>query len=133
MVTGASRGIGRCAALDLARRGFDVAITARTVREGEGRGHASSVRDDSGPVPIPGSLETTAVPTGSNDAAIWAGAWTPVTDAVAGPDDTGSITDSVAPAGLDRVTFGAVVGQSNQVLNISGSTLRAVRFRVAVK
>jgi NAD(P)-dependent dehydrogenase (short-subunit alcohol dehydrogenase family) len=60
MVTGASRGIGRCAALDLARRGFDVVITARTVHEGEGRGHASSVHDETGPVPIPGSLETTA-------------------------------------------------------------------------
>ena len=60
MVTGASRGIGRCAALDLARRGFDVAITARTVKEGEGKGSASSVLDQSGAVPIPGSLETTA-------------------------------------------------------------------------
>src|SRR4029453_15636517 len=60
MVTGASRGIGRCAALDLARRGFDVAITARTLHEGEGRGHGGWVRDESGPVPIPGSLETTA-------------------------------------------------------------------------
>src|SRR5687767_8554218 len=60
MVTGASRGIGRCAALELARRGFDVAITARTVREGEGKGAPSSVLDESGLVPIPGSLETTA-------------------------------------------------------------------------
>src|SRR3954452_18310953 len=60
MVTGASRGIGRCAALALADRGFDVAITARTVHEGEGRGAPSSVRDDSGPVAIPGSLEVTA-------------------------------------------------------------------------
>ena len=60
MVTGASRGIGRCAALDLARRGFDVAITARTVHEGEGRGQGSSVLDDRGAMPIPGSLETTA-------------------------------------------------------------------------
>jgi len=82
---------------------------------------------------VAGSLETTAVPTGSNDAAIWAGAWAPVTDAVAGPDDTGSITDSAAPAGLDRVTIGAVAGQANQVLNVSASTLRAVRFRVTVK
>jgi NAD(P)-dependent dehydrogenase (short-subunit alcohol dehydrogenase family) len=59
-VTGASRGIGRCAALALARRGFDVVITARTVHEGDGRAHASStlVRDD--PLPIAGSLDTTA-------------------------------------------------------------------------
>ncbi len=60
LVTGASRGIGRCAAVALARRGFDVVITARTVREGDGRAHASSVLAESEPVPIPGSLESTA-------------------------------------------------------------------------
>ncbi|MDI9899272.1 SDR family NAD(P)-dependent oxidoreductase [Rhodococcus sp. IEGM 1409] len=37
LVTGASRGIGRECALAFARAGFDVAITARTVREGQGR------------------------------------------------------------------------------------------------
>ena len=36
LVTGASRGIGRASALALADVGFDVAITARTVWEGEG-------------------------------------------------------------------------------------------------
>jgi NAD(P)-dependent dehydrogenase (short-subunit alcohol dehydrogenase family) len=50
LVTGASRGIGRCAALALARRGFDVAIAARTLHEGQG------VSD----VAVPGSLDTTA-------------------------------------------------------------------------
>ncbi|HWD56375.1 MAG TPA: SDR family oxidoreductase [Acidimicrobiales bacterium] len=60
LVTGASRGIGRCAAVALARRGFDVVITARTVREGEGRAHASSVLVEAEPMPIAGSLETTA-------------------------------------------------------------------------
>lgn len=60
LVTGASRGIGRCAAVALARRGFDVVITARTVHEGEGRAHASSALAHSDPVPIPGSLDTTA-------------------------------------------------------------------------
>jgi len=43
LVTGASRGIGRCAAVALARRGFDVVITARTVKEGDGRAQPSSV------------------------------------------------------------------------------------------
>jgi NAD(P)-dependent dehydrogenase (short-subunit alcohol dehydrogenase family) len=47
MVTGASRGIGRAIALALARSGYDVAVTARTVREG------------TGPDGLPGSLETT--------------------------------------------------------------------------
>jgi NAD(P)-dependent dehydrogenase (short-subunit alcohol dehydrogenase family) len=59
-VTGASRGIGRAAAIALARRGFDVVITARTVHEGDGRAHASSAVVQAEPVPIAGSLETTA-------------------------------------------------------------------------
>jgi len=49
-VTGASRGIGRASAIALAEAGFDVVVTARTLREGEtadGR-------------PLPGSVETTA-------------------------------------------------------------------------
>jgi NAD(P)-dependent dehydrogenase (short-subunit alcohol dehydrogenase family) len=51
LITGASRGIGRCGALALAARGFDVAITGRTLREGDGR---------VGDVVIPGSLDKTA-------------------------------------------------------------------------
>ena len=60
LVTGASRGIGRASALALADAGFDVAITARTEHEGEGRTEANSVRRDDPIVPIPGSLESTA-------------------------------------------------------------------------
>ncbi len=48
MVTGASRGIGRAIAVALAREGYDVAVTARTVAEG------TSVEG------LPGSLESTA-------------------------------------------------------------------------
>jgi NAD(P)-dependent dehydrogenase (short-subunit alcohol dehydrogenase family) len=55
LVTGASRGIGRCAAIALAQNGCDVVISARTVNEGEGRTDAAS-----GSVALPGSLETTA-------------------------------------------------------------------------
>src|SRR3954463_2561945 len=58
-VTGASRGIGKACAVNLARAGFDVACTARTQREGEEREHSSTVRK-SDTRPLPGSLATTA-------------------------------------------------------------------------
>ncbi len=57
-VTGASRGIGKACAVELARAGFDVAITARTVNEGEGREHSSTLRQ-SDTSPLPGSLSQT--------------------------------------------------------------------------
>jgi uncharacterized repeat protein (TIGR01451 family) len=79
------------------------------------------------------SIETAVVPTGSNDAAIWAGGWSSLTDAVGAPDDSASITDSGGLAAPDRLTIGTVVVQANQVLNVSGNTLYSVRFRVTVK
>ncbi len=58
-VTGASRGIGKACAVHLARSGFDVAVTARTVQDGEAREHSSTVhRSDTRP--LPGSLTSTA-------------------------------------------------------------------------
>ncbi|MFK0089157.1 SDR family NAD(P)-dependent oxidoreductase [Pseudomonas sp. NPDC090755] len=56
-ITGASRGIGREAALAFARAGFDLAISARTVDEGEQHDHA--LRDATGE-PLAGSLNSTA-------------------------------------------------------------------------
>jgi NAD(P)-dependent dehydrogenase (short-subunit alcohol dehydrogenase family) len=53
-VTGASRGIGAEAAVALAQAGYDLAITARTLVEGERHDH---IGDDT---PLPGSLEATA-------------------------------------------------------------------------
>ena len=49
LVTGASRGIGRGCALQLARAGFDLVIGARTVSEA-----------DRGKSRVPGTLEHTA-------------------------------------------------------------------------
>jgi NAD(P)-dependent dehydrogenase (short-subunit alcohol dehydrogenase family) len=59
LVTGASRGIGKAIAVHLARAGFDVAISARTLHEGEAREHSSTVAK-SDTTPLPGSLDVTA-------------------------------------------------------------------------
>ena len=58
-VTGASRGIGKAIAIELAAGGYDVAITARTVHEGDAREHSSTLkRSDTSA--LPGSLNSTA-------------------------------------------------------------------------
>ena len=56
-VTGASRGLGAACAVALARAGFDVAIAARTEKEGSGilEGDLAGNRQDA---PIAGSLES---------------------------------------------------------------------------
>jgi NAD(P)-dependent dehydrogenase (short-subunit alcohol dehydrogenase family) len=56
LVTGASRGIGRAASIALAKSGHDVAITARTVHEGDGRDESGAQAGHA----IAGSLDTTA-------------------------------------------------------------------------
>ncbi len=53
-MTGASRGIGKASALALADAGFDVAVTARTVHEGDGVDDS-----DTAGRAMPGSLDTT--------------------------------------------------------------------------
>src|SRR5437764_2084201 len=58
-VTGASRGIGKAIATELANAGYDVAITARTVHEGDAHEHSSTLKR-SDTTPLPGSLESTA-------------------------------------------------------------------------
>src|SRR5438309_69157 len=58
-VTGASRAIGRACALELARRGLDVVVAARTVTGAERLEHSSTVKK-SATNPLPGSLEATA-------------------------------------------------------------------------
>jgi NAD(P)-dependent dehydrogenase (short-subunit alcohol dehydrogenase family) len=56
-ITGASRGIGRDTALAFARAGFDVAISARTLEEGDTHAHALTHADGR---PLAGSLAATA-------------------------------------------------------------------------
>ncbi len=56
LVTGATRGIGKATAEALAEHGWDVAITGRTVRAGEGRDDSDTGQGR----PLPGSLEETA-------------------------------------------------------------------------
>jgi len=56
LVTGASRGVGKSAAVCLARAGFDVAVAARTLTEGTG----SDVAHDGTVRPLPGSVASTA-------------------------------------------------------------------------
>lgn len=59
LVTGASRGIGREIALAFAHQGYDVAITARTVREGEGAVTPRTRAEGDALIAVSGSLETT--------------------------------------------------------------------------
>ena len=56
-ITGASRGIGRATALAMADAGFDVVLSARTMKEGETHEYSLSTPDGA---PLPGSLEGTA-------------------------------------------------------------------------
>jgi len=57
-ITGASRGIGAATAVALAEKGYDVAITARTLKEGEA--HAYVIAGKATTAAVRGSLETTA-------------------------------------------------------------------------
>jgi len=78
------------------------------------------------------SLETTSVVSGADAATRWAGLWTPLTDALGGPDDEASILDTGGPADPDLLTVGDLPGQANLFLQIPAQTQWAIRFRVRV-
>ena len=112
-VTGASRGIGKAIAVHLARAGFDVAIAARTMAEGEAREHSSTVQA-SDTSPLPGSLATTAdlieaegarsltVPADLTDRASVVAAADAVVDAWGGVDVLVNNGRYVGPGHMDR-------------------------------
>ncbi|MBT8136318.1 MAG: hypothetical protein KJO54_04800 [Gammaproteobacteria bacterium] len=81
---------------------------------------------------VPDSIETATVASGSDDATIWSGTWSSLTDAVGAPDDIASITDSGGPPQAESLTVGAVTGQMNAPVSIPANTILAVRFRVTV-
>ncbi len=81
---------------------------------------------------VANSLEATTVVSGADAATRWAGLWTPLTDALGGPDDEASVLDSGGPAGPDLLTVGEVAGQANLPLAIPAQTHWAIRFRVRV-
>lgn len=56
LVTGATRGIGKAAALAAARRGYAVAVTGRTLKEGDAQFVSKSSGEN---VTVPGSIERT--------------------------------------------------------------------------
>jgi NAD(P)-dependent dehydrogenase (short-subunit alcohol dehydrogenase family) len=59
VITGASRGIGKACALALARRGYRVVVTGRTLEEGKGTVVKPYAADAAAPVAVPGSVAST--------------------------------------------------------------------------
>jgi len=80
-----------------------------------------------------GTLESTEVPTGSNDGTIWSGPWSPLLD----PQDSDSCS-ALNTSGLtnpepDLMTCGSDAGQPNPRMPIPAGTLKAIRFQVEVR
>ena len=113
-VTGASRGIGKVVAIWLAKAGFDVCLTARSVAPGERREHSASIRD-SDTSPIPGSLSETvaeiealgrqvlALPADITDAASIAAAGATCLERWGSPDVLVNCARHTGPGHMDKV------------------------------
>ena len=115
LVTGASRGIGRACAQALAGAGFDLALTARTLREGEGVDDS----DAGGGVPVEGSLERTAAEVRERG-----GRAVPVVADLLDHDSLRSaVTATLAELGqLDVLVLNAVHTGPGSMLRLDGTT-----------
>lgn len=92
----------------------------------------SDALDESAFTYVPGTLQITTLAAGASDAATWSAAWTPLSDALNGPDDAGAFTDAGGPAGLDLLTIGTVPSQTNLAVTLPALSRLAVRFRARV-
>lgn len=81
---------------------------------------------------VAGTLEMTNVASGADDATIWSGTWTALSDAVGGPDDEASAVDTNADGSADRIAAGRDPTQTNRPLVAPANRLIAIRFRVTV-
>jgi NAD(P)-dependent dehydrogenase (short-subunit alcohol dehydrogenase family) len=123
LVTGASRGIGRACASALADAGFDVAITARTAKEGDGRDDS----DSGGGAAIEGSLERTAA-----EVAARGGRALPL---IADLVDFASLTAAVEAAArawgrLDVLVLNAVHTGVGSMLRITDTPIEALQTKL---
>jgi len=113
-VTGASRGIGKVVAIWLAKAGFDVCVTARSVEPGEQREHSPSAsRSDTSP--LPGSLSETlaaiealgrrvmALPADITDPASISAAGTTFLERWGAPDVLVNCARHTGPGHMDKV------------------------------
>lgn len=122
-VTGASRGIGKACVLALAQAGFDVAFTARTAKEGEGRDDS----DAGGGIAVEGSLERTAAEAGA------AGATT--LPLVADLTDFGSLEAAVAATferwqRIDVLVLNAVHTGAGSMLRIADTPVDVLQTKL---
>lgn len=80
-----------------------------------------------------GSLQTTEVPSGSNDATIWNGPWSPLLDPQDADVCSALNTSGVTNPEPDLITCGSDSSQPNPRLPVPAGTLKAIRFQVEVQ